>query len=111
MERINAQEKEYRHGDSGPKYLHRGPNLEWGVVRLKPQDSLGAHGHKEVEEIFYFPEGTPLMVVNAQEYRVRPGDAFRLEPTETHDIINDTDQPVHLVFIKCPYKPDDKYSV
>jgi quercetin dioxygenase-like cupin family protein len=110
MERINANDRDYRHGDSGPKYLHRGPNLEWGLIRLKPGDRLGEHGHREVEEIFYFPEGSPLMVVNGVEHRVRPGDAFRLEPAETHNILNDSEDAVLVVFIKSPFLPDDKYS-
>ena len=111
MERVNANALEYRHGDSGPKYLHRVPHLEWGLIRLKPGDTLGAHGHKEVQEIFYFPHGAPLMVVNGEEHRVASGDAFRLEADESHDIVNDTDEPIEIVFIKCPYLPEDKYSI
>ena len=36
MEKVSEGEREYRHGDSGPKYLFRGPHMEWGVMRLKP---------------------------------------------------------------------------
>jgi len=35
MEKVNENEKEYRKGNkSGPKYLMRGPKLEWGIIRL-----------------------------------------------------------------------------
>ena len=108
MERVNEQEKEYRHGDSGPKYLFRGPRLEWGLIRLLPGDSLKAHLHHETEETFYLLEGSAQLVIAGQSHQAAEGDAFRIEPKEPHDIINDSDQPVKLVFIKCPYNPEDK---
>jgi mannose-6-phosphate isomerase-like protein (cupin superfamily) len=111
VERINEHDLEYRGGDHGPKYLFRGPRHEWGVILLRPGDSLNAHKHAEVEETFYFETGAPLMVVNAESFRVRPGDVFRLEATEAHDIINDTSEETRVVFIKCPYLPDDKIAV
>jgi len=111
MERINEADREFRFGDHGPKYLLRGPRIEWGIIVFKPGQQLGRHCHNEVEETFYFLEGTPQMVVDDESYRVRPGDVFRLEPPECHDIINDTDQDTRLVFIKTPYLPDDKVNM
>jgi mannose-6-phosphate isomerase-like protein (cupin superfamily) len=64
-----------------------------------------------VEETFYFTRGTPLMTVNGQEVRVRVGDAFRLDPGDVHDILNDTNEPVDAVFIKSSYDPQDKVDV
>jgi quercetin dioxygenase-like cupin family protein len=111
MERANEQEKEFRHGDHGPKYLFRGPRIEWGIIVFKPGQELGPHKHAEVEETFYFLEGAPQMIVNEVTHRVQPGDAFRIEPGEAHNIINDTDSDTRLVFIKCPYIPDDKINL
>jgi len=111
MEHVNTHDLAYRSGDAGVKYLFRGPNIDWGVLRLKPGDTLGHHFHEHVEETFYFPEGAPLIVVNGQEFRVRPGDAFRLEPCDKHDIVNDTDDAVDCIFIKSTYDPKDKVDV
>ena len=111
MERVNEAEMEYRHGDYGPKYLFRGPCIDWGVLRFLPGQELGAHRHEKVEETFYFTRGTPRVVVNGQDYRVRVGDAFRMEPGDVHNIVNDTDEPTKMVFIKCPYLPKDKVSL
>ena len=108
MERVNANDKEYRNGDSGPKYLFRGPQIDWGVLRFLPGQQLGSHYHEQVEETFYFTQGTPLVLVNGEEHRVRVGDAFRMEPGDVHDIINDTDGPIDAVFIKSQYLPKDK---
>jgi len=83
---------------------------DWGVIVLKPGEMMGCHGHNEVEETFYFIEGTPKMIVNDVPYEAKVGDAFRIEPLEKHDVHNDTDSPVKFVFIKCPYIPDDKIT-
>ena len=110
MERANEKEKEYRNGNSGPKYLIRGPKLEWGIIQLQPGEKLGAHYHNEVEETFFFFGGAPKIIVNTKEIQVKEGDVFRLEAKERHDIINDTGKAVKLIFIKCPYLPEDKIT-
>ena len=110
MEKVNEKDKQFRSGDWGPKYLIRGPLMEWGILVLKANRSLGAHLHNETEETFYFLEGHPKIIVDDAEYRVEAGDAFRIEPKEKHDIINDTDILIKAIFMKCPYNPEDKVS-
>ena len=111
MERVNEREREVRHGDHGPKYIFRGPRHEWGIIVLKPGGELGAHKHQQVEETFFFLEGSAQMIVDDQSFRAEPGDAFRIEPGEAHNIVNDGNEPVKLIFIKCPYIPDDKIAL
>ena len=108
MEKVNEHELEYRKGDSGPKYLFRGPRIDWGVLRFLPGQELGKHYHEQVEETFYFTSGTPLMIVAGEEFRVKTGDAFRIDPGEAHNIVNDTDDPTDAVFIKSIFEPKDK---
>jgi len=108
MQKVNEKERSYRGGDWGIKYLFRGPRIDWGVLLLKPGQKMGAHGHRKVEETFYFIQGSPKMVVNDVEYQAMEGDAFRVEPMEKHDIVNDTDEVVKALFIKTPYLPEDK---
>ena len=111
MEQVNAHDLAYRSGDAGVKYLFRGPKIDWGILRLKPGDTLGHHYHERVEETFFFPHGEPLMIVNGEKLRVHAGDAFRLVPPDKHDIINDTDDDVDCIFIKSTYDPKDKVNV
>lgn len=110
MERANEKQSEYRKGDSGPKYLMRGPRIEWGIIRLKPGEEMGAHGHREVEETFFFFDGEPMLIVDGTTHGVREGDAFRLDPGEMHNIINETSRAVRVIFIKAPFLPDDKIT-
>ena len=86
----------------------RGPKIDWGVILLKPGDKLGPHYHNEVEETFYFLEGRPLIHVNGEEFRATAGDVFMMQAPDRHNIVNDTNEPVKMVFIKSPYLPKDK---
>jgi len=110
MERANEKQSEYRKGDSGPKYIMRGPRIEWGIIRLKPGEEMGAHGHREVEETFFFFDGEPTLIVDGKNHEVGEGDAFRLDPGEMHNIINDTGRAVRVIFIKTPFLPEDKIA-
>ena len=111
MEKVSANELDYRNTTSGPKYLFRGPRVDWGVIRFLPGEELGPHLHEEVEETFYFTGGTGVMVVDGLEYDIEPGDAFRLEPGEVHNVVNNGQEPLDGIFIKHTYRPDDKVNV
>ena len=69
IKQVNENEFEYRNGDSGVKYLMRGPSIDWGIIFLKPGESMAdkAHGHAEIDETFYFAEGSGLMIVNGNK--------------------------------------------
>jgi mannose-6-phosphate isomerase-like protein (cupin superfamily) len=110
MQRAREQALSYRDGDSGVKYLMRGPKIDWGVILMMPGQTLGGHYHREVEETFYVVEGSGEFTVNDQTFRATVGDVIRMEPKDTHDILNNTQEPLKMVFIKCPFDPNDKVS-
>ncbi len=88
----------------------RGPNIDWGVIRLKPGEKMDSkdHGHNIVDETFYFVEGDAVMIVNGKEHNAPQGSVFLIEPKEMHNVRNDSSKPIKLVFIKSKYLPDDK---
>ncbi len=49
MDKINENEKEYRFGDWGPKYIIKGPRMNMGIIRLKPGQKLTPHFHKVMD--------------------------------------------------------------
>ena len=110
MQKVNEFDLEYRDGDHGVKYLMRGPKTDWGVILMQPGDRLGAHYHNEVEETFYLVDGSCQFTVNDVVHDAVAGDVFRLEPTDRHDIWNNSDADIKFIFIKCPYLPKDKVS-
>jgi quercetin dioxygenase-like cupin family protein len=111
MEQVNEHDLQYRGGDHGPKYLFRGPHFEWGVILLQAGQAMTPHRHEVVEETFYFETGTPQFIVDGVAHRVKPGDVFKLEPGEAHDIINDASTDTRVIFVKCPYEPADKVDL
>jgi mannose-6-phosphate isomerase-like protein (cupin superfamily) len=111
MEHVNEHDLQFRDGDHGVKYLFRGPRHEWGIIVVKAGSRMSPHKHEQVEETFYFEQGTPQFVVDGVPHRVKPGDVFKLAPGESHEIINDGDQDTRLIFIKCPYLPNDKIDL
>ncbi len=108
MQKVTENDLAYRDGDSGVKYLMRGPMIDWGVLLVKPGETLAPHYHDQVEETFYVLRGRGLLVVDDERIPATVGDAFRVEPTERHEIVNDGVEPLKMVFIKCPYLPEDK---
>jgi mannose-6-phosphate isomerase-like protein (cupin superfamily) len=111
MKRVNEKEIPFRGGDSGVKYLMRGPSIDWGLILLKPGEKMAekAHGHNLLDETFYFVEGDGVMIVNDKEFGASEGSVFLVEPKEMHNIRNDSQKSIKIVFIKGDYKPDDKY--
>ena len=49
---LDEKEKDYRFGDSGPKYLMKGPRSNFAVVRFNPGQDFPAHYHEIMEENF-----------------------------------------------------------
>ncbi|MHB9031784.1 MAG: cupin domain-containing protein [Anaerolineae bacterium] len=112
MQHVKESEQAYRGGGiSGVKYLVRGPRIDWGIILLSPGEKLGGHYHHEVEETFYILEGQGSFLVNEAEIDVAPGDVLRMEAKDKHSIRNTGKTPLKMVFIKCPYLPDDKVDL
>jgi quercetin dioxygenase-like cupin family protein len=108
---VRETEQPFRGGDSGVKYLFRGPHTDWGVILLLPGQRMGEHYHNQVEETFYVLEGQATCYLDGVKHLLTTGDAVRLEAPERHDIANASDQPLKLLFIKYPYLPQDKIDV
>ncbi|HPZ40366.1 MAG TPA: cupin domain-containing protein [Candidatus Atribacteria bacterium] len=108
MELVREEDKAYRFGDWGIKYLFRGPNLDWGMFYLKPGTNLGAHYHHQVEEAFFILEGRGFLRTDGGEVAVEKGCALHLAPGEKHDLYAPEDSFLRGIFIKSPYLPEDK---
>ncbi|MCE5260337.1 MAG: cupin domain-containing protein [Chloroflexi bacterium] len=111
MQRVKESELMFRGGKSGVKYLMRGPRIDWGVILLLPGERLSGHYHNEVEETFYIVEGEGTIIVNGEEHAVAAGDVLRMETRDRHELRNSGSTNLKLVFIKCPYLPEDKVDI
>lgn len=111
MKIINESEREYRFGDSGPKYLMKGPRMSMGVVRFNPGESFKAHFHDIMEESFFMLEGKIDFRIDDREITCKPGDLITAEPGEAHFLVNNYDEPAKAVFMLAPFQKADKTEV
>lgn len=100
---LHEDEKAYRHGDHGPKYLMMGPTSNFGIVKLLPGNVVSPHYHEIMEENFYILEGTVSMTVNDVESTYSAGDFIHLEPGEVHRLENKGTETVRFVVTTSPW--------
>jgi quercetin dioxygenase-like cupin family protein len=108
---IDEKEKEYRFGDSGPKYLMQGPRMNFALVQFMPGQDFKAHYHNVMEENFFVLEGTVTIVVNGKPHTLTQGQFIHIEPGETHYVINKSSSKVRMTACLAPFKDGDKVEV
>ncbi len=113
---LNDSEREYRHGDHGPKYLEQGPRMNFGIVMLQPGNTVSPHVHRVMQESFYILEGRVTISVLRdggawEDIRLAKGDYLHLEPGEAHRIRNESTEVLRMVVTAAPYAEADKESV
>lgn len=108
---INESEKEYRFGDSGPKYLMKGPRMNFALVQFQPKQDFKAHYHSIMEENFYILEGEIDIIVDGVVNHLKPGQMIHIEPNEVHYCINHSDKPVKMVSTLAPFQKVDKVEI
>ena len=108
---VNEKEKEYRFGESGPKYLMKGPRMNFALVRFRPGEDFQAHYHNVMEENFFILEGKVDIYIDGEKYTLAPGDFIHVEPKEVHYLINGYDIPVKMVSTLAPFQEVDKVTV
>ncbi len=108
---ISESDREYRFGDSGPKYLMKGPRMNFAIVRFNPGQDFKAHYHNVMEENFFILEGEVNVVVDGVVNHLTPGQMIHIEPGEIHYVVNPYDQPVKMVSTLAPYTDPDKVEV
>jgi quercetin dioxygenase-like cupin family protein len=108
---INEQDKEYRFGDSGPKYLMKGPRMNFAIVQFQPGQDFKAHYHNIMEENFYILEGEIDIVVDGVSHHMFPGQMIHIEPKEIHYCVNNYSKPIRMVSTLAPFQNVDKVEV
>ncbi|MEM1484384.1 cupin domain-containing protein [Oscillospiraceae bacterium PP1C4] len=107
----DEKDNEYRFGDSGPKYLMKGPRMNFAVVQFQAGQDFKAHFHNIMEENFYILEGTAEITVDGKIYNLTPGQMIHIEPKEIHYVRNTSDSVVKMISTLAPYQESDKVDV
>ena len=108
---VDEKDFEYRFGDSGPKYLMKGPRMNYALVRFNAGQDFGAHYHNIMEENFYILEGEIDIVVDGVVNHLTEGQMIHIEPGEVHYCYNRYDKPVKMVSTLAPFQEKDKVEV
>jgi quercetin dioxygenase-like cupin family protein len=108
---VDEKDEEYRFGDHGPKYLMRGPRMNFAIMQLMPGQDFHAHYHDVMEENFYVLEGTVIIVVDNEAHTLTRGQFIHVEPKEVHYLINKSSAVVRLVATLAPFQEADKVEV
>ncbi len=108
---IDEKDKEYRFGDSGPKYLMKGPRSNFAIVQFQAGQDFKAHYHNIMEENFYILEGKVDIEVDGTVNTLTKGQMIHIEPKEVHYVINRYDETVKMVSTLAPYQEVDKVEV
>lgn len=108
---VDEKDREYRFGDSGPKYLMKGPRMNFALVQFMPGQDFQAHYHNVMEENFYILEGEIDITVDGVVHHLCPGQMIHIEPGEIHYCRNNYDKPIKMVSALAPYQESDKVDV
>lgn len=72
-----------------------------GHVTVEPGGGIPAHEHAQ-EEVYYVLDGSPTVTVDAETRTVTAGTAVHLPPGSKHELNNNTEQPVTILFVYAP---------
>ena len=71
------------------RVLYTGPHSQLVVMRLKPQEEIGAEVHPSVDQFFRVEKGEGKVVVGeGEEHPVKDGDAIVIPAGINHNVIN-----------------------
>ena len=108
---IDEKDRDYRFGDSGPKYLMKGPRSNFAIVRFNPGEDFPAHYHEVMEENFYILEGKIDIYVDGNKHTLSKGQFIHVEPLEVHYVRNAYEEPIVMVSTLAPFQEVDKVEV
>ena len=106
---VDEKDEEYRFGDNGPKYLMKGPRMNYALVQFTPGTDFTNHYHKIMEENFYVIEGEIDIVVDGTLHHLTEGQFIHIEPNERHYVINRSSKITKLVSTLAPHVEVDKF--
>jgi len=71
-------------------------NLVLSSTKLYRGQMTRGHSHAGQEEVYFFVQGTGMMIVDEEKFRVNPGDIVLIPNGAFHRVINDGE--MNLVF-------------
>ena len=116
MYSLHEDEREHRYGDHGPKYLEKGPCLNFGIVKLQPGNIVSPHLHHMMQESFFVLEGCVTIYILKEDgtwmkTEHEKGKYIHLEPGEGHKICNESSEVLRMIVVAAPFSEGDKENI
>jgi oxalate decarboxylase/phosphoglucose isomerase-like protein (cupin superfamily) len=67
-------------------------NLVLSSTKLYRGQATRGHAHNDQEEVYFFVQGTGMMIVDEEKFRVSAGDIILIPDGAFHRVINDGEQ-------------------
>lgn len=68
-------------------------------VTFKPGQMANSHEHQDMYEIFNIESGSGKILINSNEYPLKTGDCFIVEPNEKHEIENSSQEDLIITIL------------
>ncbi|MCK4522434.1 MAG: cupin domain-containing protein [Nanoarchaeota archaeon] len=78
-------------------------------VIIIPKGEIPCHSHEFTDEIFYITENSAIMIVNNEEFEVKPGDMIYVDKNESHGFRNESDKEFKMIMFKINFQKGDSY--
>ncbi len=75
--------------------------LTLGHTTIYPTGTTTGHSHDDMEEVYYVVMGEGTMVVDKDEYEIKPGDALYVPPGVFHTTKQTGNLPLVVVWVTC----------
>lgn len=75
--------------------------LTLGHTTIYPTGTTTGHSHEDMEEVYYVVMGEGTMVVDKDEYEIKPGDALYVPPGVFHTTKQTGNLPLVVVWVTC----------
>lgn len=82
--------------------------LTLGHTIIYPTGTTTGHTHDDMEEVYYVVMGEGTMVVDKDEYEIKPGDALYVPPGVFHTTKQSGNLPLVVVWVTCKLDPDER---
>ncbi len=70
------------------------------VVQVPPGSHIPPHSHTTSVEVYVVRRGACELIVNGEQFTMRPGDVILMEPGDVHELINRGDGVFELWVFK-----------
>ncbi|MBD3670575.1 MAG: cupin domain-containing protein [Gammaproteobacteria bacterium] len=72
--------------------------IQFSQARFPPGELAPTHTHNDMAEVFFVSSGRGRITVDGREFEIYPGACILVEANEHHEILNDGDTDLVLLY-------------